>query len=156
MSKETDVKTIICDIDGTLMNIDHRRHFVEKPNNDWESFNSAMDGDTPNKWCAEIISGLCISDGFSVVFVTGREQKYREITKEQIIKAVHFYRFDLFLRPTGDYRPDTEIKKEIYECAIKNYYDVLFAIDDRACVVKMWRSLGLTCLQCTEGNFQEL
>ena len=29
----------------------------------------------------------------------------------------------------------------------------LFAVEDRNSVVKMWRDLGLTCMQVAEGNF---
>ena len=57
------------------------------------------------------------------------------------------------MRKDGDYRPDTVVKKEIYEREIKDKYEVLFAIDDRTQVVKTWRELGLTCLQCANGDF---
>ena len=31
--------------------------------------------------------------------------------------------------------------------------EILFVLDDRSQVVKMWRELGLTCLQVADGNF---
>ncbi len=57
------------------------------------------------------------------------------------------------MRPSKDYRPDTEIKEEIYNNEIKDKYNVLFCVDDRACVVKQWRKMGIVCLQCDEGDF---
>ena len=60
---------------------------------------------------------------------------------------------DLFMRSDKDYRDDTVVKREIFEQKIKPFYEVLFAIDDRAKVVKMWREAGLVCLQCDWGEF---
>lgn len=57
------------------------------------------------------------------------------------------------MRPAGDYRPDQIVKRELYEAHIAGQYDVLFCVDDRNSVVAMWRELGLTCLQCAEGDF---
>lgn len=185
-------KAIIVDIDGTLANIDHRRHFVDpkisfdkglskydvdlsfnridinldgtiwKP--DWKSFNEAMEDDTPNKWCGNIISrysvcirgweGEILSQPIDIIYCSGREECYREITEYQITEwVIHEGDWNLFMRPEKDYRPDTVIKREIYENHIKDKYDVLFVIDDRKCVVDMWRGIGLICLQCAEGEF---
>ena len=38
----------IFDIDGTLMNIDHRRHFVEGETKDWKSFEENIKYDSVN------------------------------------------------------------------------------------------------------------
>ena len=45
------------------------------------------------------------------------------------------------------------LKREIWETKIRDRFDVAGVIDDRARVVAMWRSLGLTCLAVAEGNF---
>jgi len=57
------------------------------------------------------------------------------------------------MRKDNDFRPDEEIKKEIYNNFIKDDYNIFFVLDDRTKVVNMWRSLGLTCLQVADGNF---
>jgi adenylate cyclase class IV len=57
------------------------------------------------------------------------------------------------MRKTGDNRPDNIVKKEIFDSNIKNNYYIEFVLDDRNKVVKMWRELGLTCLQVADGNF---
>lgn len=59
----------------------------------------------------------------------------------------------LYMRPEGDVRKDTEIKREIFDNYIRDKYRVLFVLDDRNSVVKMWRDLGLKCLQVAEGDF---
>lgn len=174
-------KAIIVDIDGTLANIDHRRHFVdprynseyvfiedfppyyEKLNSnkifkpDWDAFNAAMSEDAPNEWCVQLLEKMCFSccsREYEVLFITGRMEKYREITEKQIDGWVDLYPFDddqsinLFMRPDDDFRPDVEIKREIYEKRIRDNYDVLFCLDDNAEIVGLWRSFGLVCLDC--------
>ena len=39
---------IIFDIDGTLMNVDHRRHHVMKTPKDYKAFRAATGDDIPN------------------------------------------------------------------------------------------------------------
>lgn len=52
----------------------------------------------------------------------------------------------------GLHEEDYNIKDEIYTNFLQ-HKDVLFVVDDRKQVVDMWRSKGLTVLQCAEGNF---
>lgn len=125
---------------------------------DWKSFNEAMKDDRANDWCVELIEKMsfsCCSREICVIFVTGREDKYREVTLRQINKWVCIYELpseevliEVFMRPSGDYRSDVDIKREIYDNYIKDKYDVLFAIDDRKKIVDLWRSLGIVCLDC--------
>ena len=57
------------------------------------------------------------------------------------------------MRRVGDYRPDVEIKKEMLDRIRKGGFRPCIAIDDRDCVVAMWRAEGLTCLQVAPGDF---
>ncbi len=58
------------------------------------------------------------------------------------------------MRADKDSRKDFIIKKEILEVIRKDFDDpeILFVVDDRPSVVKMWREEGLVCLQCAEWN----
>ncbi len=146
---------IICDLDGTLINCEHRRHFVENGNKDWKSFlhpeNIAKD--TINIWCKELIFGMHHSN-YKILYVTGRNENTRECTENTLFNNDLILCADLmFMRKDGDYRQDSIVKQEIYYEQIEPYYNVIFCVDDRRCVTKMWRSLGLICLQCHEGNF---
>lgn len=142
---------IIVDIDGTLANIDHRRHLVSGENNHWNEFFQRMTLDTPNKWCSDLID-LYHSGRVEILLVTGRPSNFGEQTSRWLKHYVIPYS-ELFMRQEGDYRPDQEIKKEIYKTKIEPFYEVLFVVDDRAKVVKMWRELGLVTLACAEGNY---
>jgi uncharacterized protein YcfJ len=57
------------------------------------------------------------------------------------------------MRPAGTNHPDQELKRALYDEHVVGTYDVAFVIDDRDKVVRMWRDLGLTCLQVADGAF---
>lgn len=59
----------------------------------------------------------------------------------------------LVLRPIGSRKRGDVSKKELFEENIKGKYYVDFVLDDSTKVVKMYRDLGLTCLQPNEGKF---
>ena len=98
----------------------------------------------------------------NIIFVTGREEKYRAQTTA-FLKNIseNWGLFEtptqefpiLYMRSTGDFRPDHVIKKEICDKHIKNKYNVAFVLDDRNRVVRMWRRLGLTVFQVADGDF---
>lgn len=93
-----------------------------------------------------------MSEVYEIIFVSGRPEEYRKVTQEWFSEH-NFGTHKLFMRKTGDFRKDSIVKEEIYRSAIEPEFNVLFCIDDRKQVVDMWRSIGLTCLQCDEGNF---
>jgi|TARA_R110000823_G_scaffold205986_1_gene336775 hypothetical protein len=51
--------------------------------------------------------------------------------------------------------PDYEIKQGMLDGILNHVSkeNILYAVDDRQQVVDMWRSNGITCLQCAVGNF---
>ena len=58
------------------------------------------------------------------------------------------------MRAGDDYRPDFEVKKEIYNGKIAILgYNIDFALDDRNQIVDMWREMGIKTLQVEPGNF---
>jgi len=143
---------IIVDLDGTLANCDHRKQFIEGPKKDWKSFlkDENIIQDKLNAWCASII--INFKRSHKIILVTGRNEFIRPITEEWL--AIHDQYYDLLLmRNNLDFRQDAVIKEEIFNLHIHPKFDVLFCIDDRKQVVKMWRKLGLVCLQCDEGEF---
>lgn len=165
-------KVIVCDLDGTLANVEHRRHFVRppepvevhahgiveienpppkfKPN--WKAFFDGMVDDSVNEWCRAILRSL--SDTYRVVYATGRPADYKEYTQMWLSEnALRFPGSELFMRLAGDFRRDDDVKEIILEFEIKTRWDVLFVLDDRQQVVDMWRKHGYTVLQCDKGDF---
>ena len=147
-------KAVICDLDGTLCDMDHRHHFIvnpEKKKRDWEAFYAGMSQDKIYIWCYSIISALA-NNGIPIIYVTGRSEEYRSQTMDWL-RQYSCPINGLYMRPVKDNRQDDIVKKEIYDISIKPTYEVLFCLEDRSRVVQMWRSLGLVCLQVKEGNY---
>ena len=122
-------EAIIVDLDGTLANIEHRRHFLRQKPADWRSFNESMVMDTVNEWCHTIMkkiqSGTC--DETSILLVSGRGEEYRTHTEEWLKNNFIDYQ-TLLMRPAADFRADEIIKREIYEKEIKDFYEVMFGL----------------------------
>ena len=146
------MKTILFDIDGTLANIEHRRHFLDQENPDWKSFNAEMGGDTPNVPIVALYKTLWAAGNFALILVTGRNERSREITEQWLTwNAIPFEQ--MLMRPDNDFRPDHLIKEEILKSLLGAGTEIEFVVDDRQQVVDMWRRNGITCLQCDVGNF---
>ena len=150
-------KAVIFDIDGTLADCDHRLHFIQQLPKDWGSFFKASASDGVNYGISNLFWFLawCKQTGkkIELLIVTARPETYKLVTEQWlVIHELHHYK-EIFFRKEGDFRNDDIIKKEIYKEHIKDKYEVMFVVEDRSRVVKMWRKLGLTCLQCAEGGF---
>lgn len=151
---------ILCDIDGTAANINHRRHLVEKKKEgkkvDWPQFFKEMVNDTPNAWCQKLLHALVV-DGHKIIFVSGRPENYRTETELWLGKYYTLaFTGELYMRPAGNHEQDNIIKERIfndYFVASGSDKEIMLVIDDRQQVVDMWRSKGLTVLQCDEGAF---
>jgi len=111
-----------------------------------------VDEDRPN-W--PVIHTVCSlwRDGYRVIFVSGRTEACREATERWLAQNVRVHYDALFMRKEGDMRKDAVVKAEIFDREIRHKYRVLHVLDDRNQVVDMWRSMGLTVLQCADGNF---
>lgn len=153
---------VIFDLDGTLALVDHRRHFVQGPLKDWDSFNDACVYDEPNLQILGLFKNLADKikddddrDVFDVRILSGRS----DIVKDQTLiwLSVHSgFGMDwldkiLKMRPAGDSTPDEVLKRRWAEEIGVDRIAMVF--DDRDKVVKMWRELGITCLQVAEGAF---
>ncbi len=138
-------KIIIVDLDGTLADIGHRRHHVEEQPKDWQSFFESMTLDPINSWCRTLMLAMH-KEGFRIALVSGRPDSYERAIREWLMKYSVPYQ-SLHLRREKDLRPDDTVKREILLRDFKKE-DILFVVDDRESVVKMWRREGLVCLQC--------
>lgn len=77
-----------------------------------------------------------------VILMSGRQESCRQQT-EQWLWDNNIYYHELFMRKTDDKRCDSIVKKELYEEHVKGKYNVLFVVDDRKRVKRMWTSEGL-------------
>lgn len=126
--------------------------------------------DVPNKPIVDLLRILQEAHPRAATFImTAREQQWfnrpqtgavrtRDQTSTWHESAKWLNKHDIhwdnmYMRAAKDFRPDAEIKEELYRKYIEPFYDVLYVLDDRRTVVSMWRKLGLTCLAVDEGDF---
>jgi predicted kinase len=145
---------LITDLDGTLCDISHRQHLVQRSENkkpDWKAFFEAMDNDEVNPVVFSIIEKFD-EQCMIIIGCSGRPDDYAKKTM-QWLSYNNIPMSELFMRNRGDFRPDTVVKEIILDFELLTRYNIFFVLDDRDSVVKMWRSRGITCLQVAEGNF---
>lgn len=156
---------IIVDIDGTISNYAHRKHFLaplgaNRERNDpavnssvqWDRFNSEAINDKPIDEVLKIVRWAKNASNTRILLLTGRNDKYRQTTKDWL----HLHRVPhdmLLMRKYGDWRSDVDVKLELYHSRIAPSHDVLFALEDRDKIVEMWRNLGIRCLQVAKGEY---
>lgn len=146
--------TVIVDLDNTLSLVGDRVEHILKPKGekDWDSFFARIEEDELNFPVAEVIRSLFPT--YKIVFCTARDESLRDKTTRWLAKNGFFVSpSSLLMRKEGDKRDDSEIKPELLEEAGINLSEILFVLEDRDRIVKMWRSLGVTCFQVQEGNF---
>ena len=145
---------IIFDVDGTLMDIEHRRHFVNNGNSDWESFldPKIMALDKPNWPVVNVALMMNATVANRVIIVSARNERHREVTEQQMTD-VGLDNCFLFLRGDDDFRSDEVFKLDVFVelKAVDMTPDLVF--DDRNGVVDMWRKEGIPCFQVAEGDF---
>lgn len=131
---------IIVDIDGTIANKDNRCPYDM----------SKVSEDSPRLEIIDIVEKY--KDHAHILLVTGRDASCKKETEAWLMEHNVPYNH-LFMREEGNNEKDTVIKKRVYDEKIKDIYNVLFVLDDRTRIVKMWRETGLTCLQVADGDF---
>ena len=144
-------KGIIVDLDGTLTDVAHRVHHVQKEVKDKKAFNSLMGKDSLNHWCFELMEGMR-ERGYKIILITGRPEKYWDETVAWLERNRVVYD-ELYMRPLRAGVPDSLVKKKVYEEYVRSRFNIAFVIEDRLSVVRMWREVGLVCLQCEWGDF---
>jgi predicted kinase len=124
-------KAILVDIDGTAAHSNGARGMFE-----WHNVKI----DTPDEYVKMIVNSL--PEDVHIIFVSGRDEVCRELTQKWL--ETHSFRNDgLFMREANNMEKDTVIKERIFWKYIASNYNVLFCIDDRPCVVRLYQELGL-------------
>ena len=140
------------DVDGTIADVEHRRHHVTQRPTDWKSFREQTKFDTPVQWVCDIAKRH-IAQGDDVAFFSARNESERSITEAQIEEWIGTGHKGVFLRLNDDFRSDVEFKSELATLFEKHGGKIDLVFDDRNSVVEMWRQRGTTVVQVAEGDF---
>ena len=139
---------VVFDLDGTLADVAHRRHLIQKPNRQWDAFFAASVDDTLIE-AAALAFRAHQAAKHRVEVWSGRSDAVRAQT--EIWLADHgLAPARLLMRPDRDYTPDDQLKEAWLDRA-----DPAPALvyDDRDKVVAMWRRRGVACFQVAPGDF---
>jgi len=141
----------IFDIDGTLADTSNRQHFLDNGKKDWDGWFRNIGDDPVHDDVAQFYD-YAISQGIRVIICTGRDEAYREAT-ESWLAANQLLADIVYMRPLGDRRDDSVIKKEMLDDMRSKGYNPVMVFEDRDRVVKMWRENGIRCMQVASGDF---
>jgi len=138
-------EAVIVDIDGTVAKCQGVR-------NPYDTTNYHLD--RPNPGVIRIVQDMAYRTvPKKILFVSGRDEKFRNVTEDWLYEHVKVPIEGFFMRPEGDTRRDDIVKLELFDKHIRGNYNIAFVLDDRDRVVKAWRSIHLLTLQVSEGDF---
>lgn len=120
---------ILVDIDGTVAQMNGRGPF------EWHRVGE----DIPRMAVIRAV----LRHGYPIVFLSGRDECCREQTAGWL-QEYFGDAWTIHMRPVGDQRKDTIVKREIYEAHINGKFNVKAVFDDRHCVARdVWKEVGL-------------
>ena len=102
---------------------------------EWEK----VGDDKPRTEIIMMAKGL-VCAGYTPIFMSGRDSVCMDQTQqwiEQYFPELEGH-FHLYMRPQGDCRKDTIIKKELFDKYVDHNYNVKLVLDDRKSIVRMW------------------
>lgn len=150
---------VLFDIDGVLADTSTRMWHLEKPKKDWNGFFKDMEFDDPIIPMCKLCSLLLLEGNVTVFFITGRPEKYRNITVKWLFDVMDFHHsyFDkdrLFMRPDKDGRKDNEVKLDALNKIRSMGYKPTLVFEDRNRNCEMYRKEGLICCNpAANGDF---
>ena len=140
------MKYVLCDIDGCLINLEHRLGHV-------------MKGDFETGWKADQIikagqatyAALAKNPTLRLAFNTSRPEHTRAITEAQLKIALPNAKWDLWMRPEGNTMPDNILK--LWQLSSRNIAapQVLLAFDDRKIICQAYRQHNIVAYQTAVG-----
>lgn len=159
---------IIFDLDGTLADCEHRRHFVQRPalygasvcfdpkdgqiftkdiwKPNWKAFYEACDKDRPIIPVIAMLNALENTYTLGIEIWSARCESVRARTNTWLIQngITDLERLkNLKMRPEGDSTPDDVLKEKWLDETLAQNKRVDYVFDDRPKVVRMWRRRGI-------------
>ena len=153
VGEDTRPPAVVVDLDGTLASATWREHHLQGGRKDWPAFFAGMARDAPVQPLVDLVEWIALHA--DVVLLTGRPADHETVVRRWLADhgIVHHR---LLMRPRGDRRPDTVVKRELYRTHLAPTHDVRLVIDDRPGVIEMWRQEGLYVLTAVDPRLDPL
>jgi hypothetical protein len=144
-------KIIVFDLDGTICNVNHRRHWVTSKPKNWPAWNAGIKNDTPHDDIVWILKDYHDADHL-IILCSGRSDDLRAASEDWLNEnGIPFHQ--LYMRSEGDNRPDSIVKVELLDRIREEWGDPYLWFDDRNSVVDAIRTAGVRVLQVAPGDF---
>jgi hypothetical protein len=147
------------DVDGTLADNRARvaaRKLAGDDDAAWAAYNSRMGEDVP--YYKIIAQADLLSTNYPIVFLTGREEQYRQLTERWLANYIQCVSYDaahhptrLYMRATGDRRPNPVVKKELVAQLHADGGKLLRVYEDDPRNVEMFQELGIPVVVVQDG-----
>ncbi|WP_026997908.1 phosphatase domain-containing protein [Flectobacillus major] len=134
-------KAIICDVDNTLAVLHERNpHEVYR-----------CEADLLNESVADLLKNYHQA-GYKIILLTTRDENARRPTTNWLAYNNIAYNA-LLMRPIGDSRKDTIVKKELFEQHIQDRFWIKLVLENHPDLVDFWRLvMRLPCFQVNYGD----
>lgn len=173
---------VLCDLDGTLCDIEHRRPFVNQKctncggnkldgqkcgdgtmlvpggelemhgKKDWKSFFDGIPQDSVRTNVLQMLENLQ-DMGCEIYFVSARQDMLRKVTEDWLEKWVPHIKYKaLLMRGSMDRREDSLVKADLLHKYFPDKSVIKLVIDDRPRVVRMWKEEGLEVMDVGDGT----
>lgn len=141
---------VIVDIDGTIIVCELIDQYLENHSSPDFDFIIKYENNRPVNSVIELVKLL--STKYKILFLTSRSKRHYEETIKTLKILFEDMDYDLIMRNNNDNRADDEYKKQtLTELGFLNR--IFLILEDRTCVVQMWRKMGFTCLQVANGDY---
>lgn len=129
----------VIDLDGTVADVRHRLHYLQRRPKDWDAFFAGIADDPP------LAEGLAVArmlaDEHELVYLTGRPERYRNATLEWL-RRHELPPGRLMMRGGGDRRPARVAKLAM----LRSLHGVAVLVDDDVDVCTAARAAGFPVL----------
>lgn len=147
-------EAIIVDLDGTLARHEGIRDPYDAERCDEDELSTVVEA---------VLFGYALTMhqaawDYKVIFLSGRKAtpsvkaKTEQWLSNKLALAsddADYYvgiKHELYMREDGDSRPDFVVKHELFQENIAGKYNILFAIDDRKSIIRLWEEMGIETL----------
>ena len=142
-SLNLDCQSVLVDLDGTLSDPEHRRHFLHREVPDWEAFSHGAAGDTPISVVIDDVNRRHVD--MNIIISSGRPHFALNLTVEWL--SVNKVEWDwLALRPKHDVVRGMEHKLRVLRELRRSGIAPSMAIDDSPEMASAYVEEGIRCL----------
>ena len=132
-------KIVLCDIDGTIANNDHRQHLL-KEFKDWDKFFLELKNDSPIMSAINFINKEHHLNS-QIIFITGRPYRYKKETQTWLEKYF-FFPLEIVMRKDGDTRDKLIVKDEILDQF--KLQNIKFILENDEDLMMLWKQRKVT------------